>query len=273
MQSAGRRVVSGALLVTIVVVGGWWCAPSVAQESKLPSAEKILDMTIKAQGGREAFEKLTSSVSKGTLELAMAGQSAVSGTIETYRAAPNLRYTIVDLGQQGKIEIGCDGFTSWQLHTPGGPIVHDGDEKIERLRNATFNLQLNWRDYYPQVECLGKANVDGQSCYAVTLRPAVGRPLTKFFDRKRGLPIKEETTAANDSGELFIWEAMKDYRKVDGVQLPHLIERHVSGAGRPDQTITTVWQSIEHNTTIPPEKFVLPDAVKEARDKQRAEKK
>jgi outer membrane lipoprotein-sorting protein len=231
-----------------------------AQSDKLPTGGRILEKSIEGQGGREAFEKLRSRVSKGTIEMARSGQP-VKGTITLYEQAPDKRYLLVELPPAGRIEAGSDGEVHWEL-SPGGATIQEGEERLVAQRQNRFNSLLHWREYYEKVECVGKETVDDRSCYKVVLTPTAGPPVTMYFDRKNGLPIKTQTVRKIQTGEVPVETRLEDYREVDGVRLPFKTVRRF-GIGAQLQTTTTTWESIEHNVDIPADRFVLPDKVKE----------
>ena len=273
--------VAGVLAVVVGLMGG--AGRAWAQEEKLPKAEKILERSIEAQGGREAFDKLTSRVSKGTLEI-MIGEPGPTGpavkggpqvskaTMTRYEAAPNKRYVMVDFGDEGKIEQGSDGETHWELPPMGEARILEGEEKVNSERQSVFNAFLHWRELYQKVECTGKEDVGDRSCYKVEMTPATGAAVTMYFDRKTGLPVKTATVRKGDKGDIQIQTVLDDFKSVDGVMLAHKTTRQVTGGG-PMQTITTILTSVEHNSAIPADRFALPDQVKMLKDKPKAETK
>jgi len=245
------------VIVGVMLVGRG--TPALAQDTppKLPTAEKVLDKTIEAQGGKEAFEKIKSRVTKGTIEVT-AGPQSLKGTIERYEAAPDLRYTEIKLGPTVS-KSGTDGFVHWDIKQSKAKIL-EGDEKEMAIRRARFNALLYWRDLYDKVECVGKEKIDDRLCVKVVLTPRVGTPITAYYDWKNGLPLGTDEVRKQGDGELRYEERYDDFRKVDDVMLPFKIKRVVSGGGQ-TQTIVYVFQTIEHNT-VPPERFDLPEEIK-----------
>lgn len=256
-----RPATLAAVALALIAAG----QPARAQE-KLPQADKILEKTIDAQGGREAFEKIKNRVMKGTFSVIMNGETAADGTIEIHEAAPNLQHYMIDLGPHGQFEGGSDGETIWQTGS-GGVKIFNGDEKIVRGRSSQFNSHLFWREHYPNVECVAKEDVDGRPCYKVVLTPDVGPALTRYFDRKTGLPIKTESTDKDEDVEYTSSTILEDYRKVDGLLLAHKSLRTVTYVGEegkvpPPRTFVIVWNSIQQNVNVPASKFDLPFMVK-----------
>jgi outer membrane lipoprotein-sorting protein len=263
-RTSGHSSAALLILAGLAVAG----SPAWAQDEKLPSGEKIMEKSIEGLGGREAFEKLNSRVSKGTIE-ATGGAAPQKGTVTVYEAAPNLRYFLLELPGGVKVQAGSDGDVFWELAAEG-PKIFEGEERAQREREATFNSLLRWKDLYQKVECVGKEQVDGHSCYKVVLTPFLGNPETVYFDRKNGYPIRLDTVrkitnAAGAQLELQLQIRREDYRQVDGVWLPHKLVRHVDAMGQ-TQVITYTWESIEHNADIPADRFDLPPQVKELKD-------
>lgn len=245
-----RRLLTGTLAALVLLSGN---LAAFAQDSKkLPPAEKILAKTIKAQGGQAAFEKLHARVSTGRIEFAI-GEQKQGGSITSFTMAPNLRYYIVRIGSV-KIEGGSNGTVHWQLHSAGGAKIYEGDDAADMDRRARFNALLYWDELYAKVETVGRGKVDGHSCYKVVLTPSAGQPITRYYDRKTGLPIRVDTVTIDESGETKIQTRLEDYRELDGVLLPHKTVRSFE-TPMGTQTITTTWQSIKHNTEIPAARF------------------
>ena len=238
--------------------------PARAQETKddqpdrLPTGEKILDKTIKARGGREAFEALTSRVSKGTIEIAAGGQN-IKGKLETYAAPPNKFYHLRDLGAAGKIELGCDAEVYWAIER-GKARLRQGDELRAATEQADFLALLNWRDYYDNPECLGKETIDGRSCYKVAVTNKDGETEHRFYDRKTGLLCKMESTTKGQQGDVKNETRYDDYRDVGGVKFPFKVVQ-AGTAGAQKQVTTITWTSIEVNVDLPEDRFALPESV------------
>ncbi len=255
-----------ALLVPIGLILGVF--PAAAQEKKLPSAEWVLDKSIEALGGKEALKKLTCRVSKGTVEFTGGPGPATKGTVTLYEAAPNKRRYVVQLPQLTR-EVGTDGEVYWELDHAQNPRLREGEEKAVAERQADFYAALHWRQHYEKVECVGDEDVEGRSCYKLVLTPKIGPPETVYYERKTGLPIKHEIVRKTELGDTPIEILLEDYREVDGIRLPFKMVRRFSTMGQP-QTAVTVWESIQHNVEIPPEKFELPGPVKALLEKTKS---
>jgi hypothetical protein len=267
MNAAARMRVNrrtgwiGAAGLAVAAAVAWTSLPARAwaQAEKLPQAEDILDKSIDALGGKAAFEKLRNRVIKGTAEMrGSATPQVFKGTITSYEAAPHKSYVMLDLEGVGQIETGTDGETYWEINPVQGARLLEGDEKALQERTTVFNAPLYWRKLYKKVECVAAEDVSGAPCYKVVATPLQGKPETTWYDQKTYLPVKSELTVSTPIGEQAFELVPSDYRKVDGVLLPHKATQKMAGL---EQVFT--FESIKHNVDLPADRFDVPAKVKE----------
>lgn len=219
----------------------------------LPKADAILDKYIEVTGGKAAYEKNHTEISSGTIEIIGKG---IKGSMTNYRAEPNTSYTELDIQGIGKLREGTDGKIAWSLSALQGPRLKDGEEKASAVQAAKFNAELNWRDTY-KAQTVGVEKVDGKDCYKVTLTPAEGAVMTRYYDKESSLLVKMNMTVKNPMGELPVVSTVGDYRKEGGILMPHKVTQ--SGAG---QEVAITVDSVKYNAEIPKEKLEPPDEIK-----------
>lgn len=220
----------------------------------LPKADTILDKYIEVTGGKAAYEKHHSEVSKGSFEMAAMN---LKGSLTSYRAEPNKSLTEIDLGSVGKMRDGSDGKVYWSFFSMMGPHVKDGPEKAQAEISAKFNAELKWRDLFKDAQTTGTDTVDGKACYKVQLTPQEGPPITQCYDKESGLMVKMTMTAQGPMGEQPADTFLSDYRKEGDVLMPHKIKESAAG-----QEVTISIDSVTFNSDIPADKFALPDEIK-----------
>jgi hypothetical protein len=235
----------------VVLLSGW---TAFAADEALPKAETILDHYIEVTGGKAAYEKRKTEIAKGTLEIAAQG---VKASVTRYSAAPDKSYSILEIEGAGKIESGAGDGIAWDNSAMMGPHVKSGEEKVQALREATFNAQLDWRKIYSKVETTGVETIDGEECYKVILTPETGKPETQFFQKKSGLAVKMMMTIVNQRGEVPAEVLISDYKEFGGVMIP---TRQINKAA--GQEFTTSIQSVTVNEEIPQDRFDPPAEIK-----------
>ncbi len=108
----GRNIAIGAAVVLSLT------AARAADD--LPKAETILDKFIEVTGGKAAYEKHHTEISKGTFSMPAMN---IKGEAVSYHAEPNKTLTEIDLGSMGKMRDGSDGTVYWMSFAMTGPHV------------------------------------------------------------------------------------------------------------------------------------------------------
>ena len=205
-------------------------------------------------GGKAAYAKIHSEVSTGVMEFPAMG---LKGKMISYSADPDKRVMEVTMDGIGKILDGSNGEIAWATSAMQGPRVKEGDEKAEALLEATFNADARWRDIYQRAETTGVESVDGKDCYKIVLTPKTGNPVTRWYDKESNLLLKMRVKARSPMGEIESDSFVSDYRKEDGILMPHKLVSHVATL-----EIALTIDSVKHNAEIPKDKFELPDEIK-----------
>lgn len=253
------RVVAAAILASCL-----FPLSTSGSDEVLPKAEAILDKHLEAMGGRAAHKKLRNRVTKGTFSVP--GMIA-NAKMTTYAAAPQKQYVLIESDMIGKIESGTDGETVWEISTMAGPQVKKDDERAFGLREAIFHGILDWKKLYKSAQCVAVEEIDAAPCYKVVMTPKEGKPETRYYDKKTHLLVKMEFQLVTAMGTMSVVATPSDYKRVDGILIPHKINQEIIGL----QKVEIVVESVEHNTEIPADRFKLPAAVQELVDKKAKE--
>jgi zinc protease len=235
--------------LALAIVGTALCAAD-----DLPKGETVLDRYVEVTGGKEAYSKVHSEITNGTMEFKAMG---LKGKMTAYAVEPDKRYTEIVLDGVGKIQEGSDGDVAWGMSAMQGPRIKEGDERAETLLQAKFNPDLTWRDMFKSAETVGVENIDGKDCYKVVLTPKAGAPITKWYDKQTGFLMKMSLTAKSPMGEIQSDSSFSDYRKEGDITVAHKMVTHVATM----ELVMTV-DSVQHNAAIPKDKFEMPDEVK-----------
>lgn len=237
--------------------------PVFGQEEKLPKAERILDQYVEAAGGKAAYKKVRNQVLKGTLRL----PQGLTASLSIYSARPNFRYSIVEIPDVAKEEAGTDGKVAWQRDTMQGLRILEGAERDQLIREAFFDSEVEWRKVYTKVKTLGIEDVKGSPAYKVELTIDDENKEIRYYDKQSHLLVKLEMTLdLPQMGRIPMESFISDYKKVDGLLLPH---KNTSNFMMQERVMT--FESIKHNVELEKDRFELPDDVK-ALLKRQAEK-
>ncbi|MGH9769201.1 MAG: hypothetical protein ACREAB_17375 [Blastocatellia bacterium] len=215
-----------------------------------PTVDQILDNYVQAIGGREAMEKLSSRVIKGTFEISSMG---LKGEIEFYAKAPNKLLTVQNIPGIGVIRDGYDGQTAWSENPMTGLREKSGAELAAVVRTSDFHGALRIRQRYSKLELKGKEKAGDRETWVILATPAEGAPMKMYYDAQTGLMARTDTEAESPQGKISIQTTLEDYRDVDGVKLPFLTRQETSIAN-----VVITMTEAKSNVTIDDAKFKKP---------------
>ena len=230
------------------------------EKPDVPTGDTVLSQYIEATGGKDAYEKLKNRVATGTIEIPAAN---IKGKLKVMQAAPNKFAMFAELGPAGEVRRVSDGTNTWEISTVQGERELEGDEKETFLRESDFHKDLHWKEIYKKVECVGVEDVDGKPAYKVVLTPKTGKPTTEFYDKSSHLLVKETSTTTTPMGEVQVEEFPSDYKKVDGILMPHKITQKVL-----TQEVVMTLTDVKHNVELPADAFKRPAPADEPAKKK-----
>ena len=252
------RVAVFALLASVACAFAQSSAPTAQPAPKAsatagPSVDQILDRYLDASGGRAAWQKLHSRVSKGTVDVPTAG---ASGTVEVHEKAPDRVLITVNIAGTSFTQ-GFDGTVGWSNDPQNGVREQTGAELAETKRDADFYHALDFRKLYPKASAAGTERIGDKSAYAIEATPAEGGDPDKvYFDVQTGLLIRAITQHHNPDGSVEPFqEDFDDYRTQDGVTIPFTIHQT-----NPQMSFTIKIDEVHHNVELSNAEFNKPAA-------------
>jgi hypothetical protein len=226
--------------------------PAPTAPAATPTADQILDHYVDAIGGRAAWMKLNSRISKGTIEIP--AMNNISGTVEIHQKAPNSSLAVITIGG-AVLERGFDGTMAWSDDPQNGLRDLTGDELVDVKREASFYHPLELRKAYPKMTVLGVEKVGDKDAYVIEATPEQGEPDKLYFDVQSGLLVRSINHRHTTEGSQVFQADVEDYKVVDGVKLPFTV--HQSNA----QTAFTIkFTEITQNLQLADSQFAKPAA-------------
>src|SRR5579863_9853085 len=199
-------------------------AATASPAAALPTVDQILNHYIEATGGREAWKKLTTRVSKGTLDIPAMN---VSGSIEIHEKAPNESLATVNIGGNSFVQ-GYDGKTAWSNDPQNGMRELSGGELEEAQRDADFYHSLDLRKLYKSLAVKSAEKIGDHDAYVVEAATGDGGdPDIMYFDAQSGLLVRVTGQRHTPEGAEPTQIDLSDYREVDGVKLPFSVHQSV----------------------------------------------
>lgn len=181
---------------TPLVSAAGWNQPAAAAKPALPAAAEVFEHYVKALGGDDALKAAHGRTSRGEV-------TRNNGRVPPVSAPFTLKQ---ELPQKISIET--------TLSYP---------PEANRELGANFYRALAIRGVNAPVAVTGIETVRGKSAYVVEVTPKEGRPERLYFDRESGLLLRRYRDRETPVGILPEEYDFDDYRVVDGVKTPFLL--------------------------------------------------
>lgn len=222
-----------------------------AKAAAPPAVDDIIDKHVKAVGGKEAIEKITSRSMKGSFDVEAFG--VTGAPVEMFTKAPNKRALKIDIPGLGVVNLVFDGATGWDSNPMTGLRELSGAELAQTKRECDFYHDLNFKKHYAKMEVKGKEKIGSYETYMIEAAPAEGASEKLYFDVNTGLLVRHDVEADTPQGKMQFEIYMEDYKVVDGVKIPHTVKRV-----NPAMTMVTKFTEVKHNVEIEESKFNKP---------------
>ncbi|MGH9966330.1 MAG: photosynthetic reaction center cytochrome c subunit family protein [Pyrinomonadaceae bacterium] len=215
------------LPVSVPAVGQnlWQPNPTLPKESPPPSVDEILDKYVRALGGAQALQKVTSRVAKGS----RIGADGVLVPEDVYQKAPNKLLTVTTYPDI-VFSIGFNGITGWGRSSTGGARELPGPVLAQLRTDAEFYKEIRTKDLYRKLTFAGKSTIGDSEVFVIDATPLSGISEKLFFDARTGLLLRRYVESETFLGRFPLQTDYEDYREVDGIKQPFLI--HWSMPGR-----------------------------------------
>jgi Photosynthetic reaction centre cytochrome C subunit. len=221
-------------------------------EAPLPTLEQVLDRYVEAVGGRQALERITSRVLKGS----RIGADGVLVPEEVQAKAPDKLLIIISY-PNNVFRTGFNGLQGW-AKTNQEQREATGEMLAELKHEAEFYKETRMKEQYSKMRVAGKANVGDREAYIIEATPNDGGNMQKlYFDTQTGLLVRKYAESKIALGQAPTQIDYEDYREVDGVKLPFMIRWSIPGR---------VWgrkiDEVKQNVTLDDARFNVPAASK-----------
>lgn len=219
------------------------------------TADEVIAKYLVARGGLAKIKALQSERISGTISFGPDGE----GTFIVERARPLKLHTELTLNGQTLIRT-YDGKSSGWIYNPfaGVPAVEPMAETDIRNIADEADFEGPFVEYKKkgnQVEYVGKEDVEGKPAYKLKLTNKNGEVRFFFFDASSGLLVKSLATVKEGDKQVAIESLFRDYRDVNGLKYPFLVESNSASPTQPRKIIAT---NIEVDIRIDEARFAKP---------------
>jgi hypothetical protein len=218
-------------------------ALAMAADAALPvplTAEQIVEKNVAARGGLDAWRKVTTMAWVGHIEASNLPGGSLPFVFEFGR--PNRTRFSVDPQGQPSARI-FDGRNGWKVRRSrdGSPDVqpYSAEDLKAAVDGQGFDGPLiDYRAKGIAVNLDGRDDVDGRPAYRLIVRLPSGASQHVWVDAETFLDLRSDRDSRDRAGRAGkVWLTYRDYRTVDGLQLPTLIETSGADGKAPDRMV------------------------------------
>lgn len=213
--------------VSVPAVGQnlWQPNPTPPKESPLPSVDEILERYVRALGGAQTLQKVTSRVAKGS----RIGADGVLVPEDVFQKAPNKLLTVTTYPDI-VFSTGFNGTTAWGQSSKGGARELPGPVIAQLKSDSEFYKEIRTKELHRKLTLIGKSTIGDSEVYVIHAIPLSGSPEKLYFDARTGLLVRRYVESETVLGRFPLQTDYEDYREVDGIKQSFLI--HWSMPGR-----------------------------------------
>jgi outer membrane lipoprotein-sorting protein len=254
--------VSGVVVAAIFAATLMAPAAGSAAAAELTAAQ-IVEQNVAARGGLDAWRKVRTMIWTGHIESAHAPVPNMSFVLEQQR--PNKTRFEIDAMSQRTLRV-FDGTQGWKLRPAqnGRPSVQP--YTAQELKFAQRGQGIDG----PLIDAAAKGNsvllegvdeVEGHEAYRLTVRSASGESDRVWVDAKTFLEVRYDRPSYDPSGAHGTVSVFyRDYKAVEGLQIPSVIETGVGSGKPPDRMLI---EKIALNASLADWNFANPGAPRQ----------
>ena len=217
--------------------------------------DEVVASNIAARGGKAKIQALRSLRETGT---ATASGGRIAQVIRETKRPGRMR---LQFSYQGTTSVFAhDGETGWQVAPLQGqfePMVMppEGQATAAVDQRDIEGPLVDWREKGHVVELVGREKLPGGEAFKLKVTLEGGAVRHDYVDVTSRQIVRSDVTRTVRGRPLLLETTFSDFRNVDGLVFPHLIESHVKD--RP-QTIRIALEKIELDPDLDDARFRFP---------------
>ena len=216
------------------------------------TVDRVLAKYLQAIGGQAAYEKVATRTMRGSVEIPDDNVTAPARILAKAPASYRLTF---DVPGYGVVETVLDGANGWEKNPDSGIHAMSKTDLAIARRDHHFYREVRLKELYPTMTMAGTDRVDGRAADVVEATPVGASAEKLYFDRETGLLLERAYERVTLEDGIVQYEILyKDYRDVDGLKFPFVVEQHA-----PDNTMIFKFAEIQNNPPLEDAAFAKPE--------------
>jgi hypothetical protein len=243
MRSAAAAAATAALTASWCLASPVLSAAQGALSVPAPAAitaEQIVDQSVEVRGGLKAWQKITTIIWAGHLESERSPVPSLPFELKEKRPDKS-RFEINDPSQRSLRVFNGVGGWKMKLGQDGRPETKPLTAQEIKFARAAPGLEgplIDFRAKGSTVDLEGIEELDGRRCYRIGVTLATGDRQSVWIDAQSFLETRFDRTTYSPSGAKgVVTVRYRDYKAIEGLALPSVIEISGAAGGKPDRMV------------------------------------
>lgn len=232
------------------IIAGKTPQPAASAEhlpENLPTANQIIGNYIRALGGAEAIERITSREAMGTRV-----RNGKSSNVEIFERSPNMLEWVRHIPSGDRVVV-LNGRQGW-LQGPGQRLQDVLGTRLDAMEMAAdLHFPLHIGQTFDELRVEYPEKINGRDAYVILAKKQGHEPVKFYFDESSGLLVRVLRYTESPLGAVPMRIEYSDYRSEDGILVP--FRRIIA---RPNEIVTIQWQQVRQNISIDTARFAKP---------------
>ena len=238
---------SDPVAMTTTEMSGDNLANSRAESDRVTPSSSAREKTSKAIGGSGKLAKVKTLRKVYTAEM-----GGMTVELSEQFAAPHMYAMTMGSGPMVMQRLVYDGVRGKKSGMDGEDELVDLELEDAKQSSVPFpEIAYKELDYGAMLN--GVVEIDGRKCNRILVKKAAGGAFTEYYDAETGLKVRRMEAQATGQGTMQVTTDFKDYKEVDGILFPHVIEQNMG------QHIVFSATVIEVDRNISPAVFAITD--------------
>jgi outer membrane lipoprotein-sorting protein len=204
------------------------------------TAEQIVDRSVEARGGLEAWRKVVTIIWAGHLESQRSTVPSLPFQLSEKRPGKS-RFEINEPSQRSlRVFNGVSGW-KMKLGPDGRPDVKQFSAQEVRFARSAPGLEgplIDFRAKGSSVDLEGTEELEGRRTYRIAVKLASGERQTVWVDAESFLETRYDRTVYDTAGAKgTVSVRFREYKVVEGLAVPSVVEISGAAGGRPDRMV------------------------------------
>jgi CubicO group peptidase (beta-lactamase class C family) len=186
------------------------------------TVDALMEKAVAAAGGLSNLRKVKTLSYRYLYDMESQGVKA-SGVIT--KMAPNTQADLAVLSASGRrlgwYRLAYDGKRAVEEASFSPTEEKGGTELADIALDSAMFQELNWHELFPSIQITGTEKVSGEEAFVVEKKPAVGSKVVDYISTTTFRLLKR----ISGSGAAKVTDVYKDYKEVQGVQIPMTVVR------------------------------------------------